>query len=149
MQFGWEGAAIGEFLRDVYEAIRDGGDKFRAMVLVFILIGAGLAVIPLMVNSYIFFPGFISAPMAGQVTGDYDSTGNSLVSYKTADGESREYRAYAKLPKEKPVDICESAFGRAFLCAELQERKDMFQKSFLGFLVCAGFIWWFLRKAFR
>lgn len=139
---------IGEFLRDVYEAIRDGGDKFRSLILFIFLMAAGLSVIPLFVNSVIFFPAFISAPMAGQVTGDYDSTGNSLVTYKTADGEAREYRAYSKLPKDKPVEVCESAFGRPFLCNELQVRKDTFQKSFLGFLVCAGFLGWFLRKAF-
>ena len=139
---------VGEFLRDIYEAVRDGGDKFRSMILFIFLMGAGLSVIPLFVNSVIFFPSFISAPITGQVTGDYDSTGNSLVTYKTESGESREYRAYAKLPKEKPVEVCESAFGRPFLCAELQDRKDTFQKSFLSFLVCTGFLWWFFRKAF-
>lgn len=136
----------GEFLRDIYEAVRDGGEKRRDMIRYLLLIAAVLAVIPLFVNSVIFYPSFINAPMAGQVAGDYDTSGHARVTYKTADGEVREYRAYAKLPKDKPVDICESAFGRPFLCNELQDRKATFQKNFLCLLACLGYTLWFFKR---
>ena len=145
MQFGWEGAVIGDFLRTVYDALRDA-DKRWEMIRILLFFGAFLSVIPLTVNSYIFFPGYISAPMAGQVAGDYDSaSGKTPVTYKTAEGETRDYEAFAELPKDKPVDVCESLFGRPFLCKDIGDRRNKFQKNFLWLLTCLGYMLWFTK----
>ncbi|MDF3025520.1 MAG: hypothetical protein K0R10_2881 [Alphaproteobacteria bacterium] len=132
-------------IKGFWDEFKEGGYRRRMVIVFTLLIAAVVAMIPLTVNSFIFYPYSISAPMVGQVTGDYDSTGNSLVLYESPNGESREYRAYSKLPKEKPVEICESAFGRPFLCNELSERQDKFLKNFVCLLLSLGYCLWFFK----